>query len=244
MFTFRQACTMKTTFAAFAALMGGASAFVAPMPVHRAVRAPASSLSMANSRSIPFMPQPENLDGSMAGDVGFDPLGLSAIDIDFSEFIVPGAAVMREDGVAEKSPVDTLYWMREAELKNGRVAQLAVVGWILVDQGFRLPGSSYAAIEQSVGAHDPMVASGNMTVLLMAVFLLEMIGGAAIFGAASGSGREPGDFGLDPFNLTSNSEKKARFELSEVQHCRLAMLAFGGIATQSVLNGGAFPYTG
>lgn len=32
---------------------------------------------------------------------------------------------MREDGVAEKSPVDTLYWMREAELKNGRVAQLA-----------------------------------------------------------------------------------------------------------------------
>ena len=33
---------------------------------------------------------------------------------------------MREEGVdATKSPVDTLYWMREAELKHGRVAQLA-----------------------------------------------------------------------------------------------------------------------
>lgn len=32
---------------------------------------------------------------------------------------------MREEGVTEKSPVDTLYWMRESELKHGRVAQLA-----------------------------------------------------------------------------------------------------------------------
>lgn len=49
---------------------------------------------------------------------------------------------------------------------------------------------------------------------------------------------------MDPFNLTSNPSKKARYELSEIQHCRLAMLAFGGIATQAVLNGGDFPYTG
>lgn len=58
---------------------------MAPMPVHRAVRSPAGSLSMANSKAIPFMPQPENLDGSSPGDIGFDPLGLSKIDIDFSE---------------------------------------------------------------------------------------------------------------------------------------------------------------
>lgn len=77
--------TMKTTFASLAALVGGASAFMAPMPVHRAARSPAGALSMANSKAIPFMPQPDNLDGTMAGDIGFDPLGLSKIDIDFSE---------------------------------------------------------------------------------------------------------------------------------------------------------------
>ena len=41
------------------------------------------------------------------------------------QVIVPGAAVMREGGVTDSSPVDTLYWMREAELKHGRIAQLA-----------------------------------------------------------------------------------------------------------------------
>lgn len=237
---------MKATVASFTALLASASAFMAPMPLSRTVAPSRSSVCMmANSKAIPFMPQPEGLDGSMVGDIGFDPLNLSGIDIDFSEFIVPGAAVMREEGVdATKSPVDTLYWMREAELKHGRVAQLAVVGWILVDQGVRFPGAQYAAISQSVGAHDPMVAAGNMTLMLLGAFLLEMVGGAAIFGAASGSGRAPGDFGMDPLNLTSNPSKKARFELSEIQHCRLAMMAISGIATQSVLNGGAFPYTG
>lgn len=38
------------------------------------------------------------------------------------QVIVPSAAVMRE-GVDK--PVDTLYWMRESELKHGRIAQLA-----------------------------------------------------------------------------------------------------------------------
>lgn len=66
------------------------------------------------------------------------------------------------------------------------------MGWILVDQGVRFPGAQYAAISQSVGAHDPMVAAGNMTLMLLGAFLLEMVGGAAIFGAASGSGRAPG----------------------------------------------------
>lgn len=51
-----------------------------------------------------------------------------------------------------------------------------------------------------------------------------------------------GDFGLDPLKLTDNADKKARYELSEIVHCRLAMFAISGILTQSVLSGGQFPY--
>lgn len=69
---------------------------------------------------------------------------------------------------------------------------VAVVGWIAVDMGLRFPGSQYAQISSSVEAHDPMVANGNMTLLLGVVFILELIGGAAVFGAANGSGRAPG----------------------------------------------------
>lgn len=47
------------------------------------------------SKALPFMVKPPLLDGTMAGDVGFDPLGLSQI---------------------EDVGID-LYWMREAEIK-------------------------------------------------------------------------------------------------------------------------------
>ena len=47
----------------------------------------------------------------MAGDVGFDPLGLSSID---------------EVGI-------DLYWLREAEVKHARVAMLAVAGVLQVE---------------------------------------------------------------------------------------------------------------
>lgn len=64
-------------------------------------------------------PDPTQLDGTMAGDVGFDPLGLSSIS-----------------GLAGAD----LYWMREAELKHGRVAMLAVVGVLWCDQIGSVPG--------------------------------------------------------------------------------------------------------
>jgi hypothetical protein len=49
---------------------------------------------------------PTALDGSFAGDVGFDPLGFS-------------------------NSKESLYRMREAEIKHSRLAMLAVTGWPL-----------------------------------------------------------------------------------------------------------------
>lgn len=61
----------------------GAQAF-APIPkgsfgVKAAPQAQSSSstLMMAKSKSLPFLDQPAALDGTMPGDVGFDPLGLT-----------------------------------------------------------------------------------------------------------------------------------------------------------------------
>jgi len=58
---------------------------------------------MTNSIAIPFLPRPTALDGSHAGDYGFDPLGLSE-KLDF-------------------------YAMQESEIRHARLAMLAVVGW-------------------------------------------------------------------------------------------------------------------
>jgi len=77
-------------------------------------RRAASSLSMATefSKSVPFLTKPKNLEG-MVGNVEFDPLGFSdSFDV---------------------------KWLREAELKHGRVSMLAVVGWLVTAAGTHLP---------------------------------------------------------------------------------------------------------
>ena len=58
---------------------------------------------MENSIALPFLKRPQALDGSHAGDYGFDPLGFT------------------ED--------QDLYAMQEAEIRHARLAMLAVVGW-------------------------------------------------------------------------------------------------------------------
>lgn len=71
--------------ALLAVCCAGANAFV-PSPVARGPsgvkNAPSSSATsntvmMAKSASMPFLDAPAALDGTMVGDVGFDPLGLS-----------------------------------------------------------------------------------------------------------------------------------------------------------------------
>jgi light-harvesting complex I chlorophyll a/b binding protein 1 len=176
-----------------------------------------------------------NLDGKYAGDAGFDPLGFSNIPQDMMPQIIPSSASMAHD------PLPTLYWLRESELKHGRLAMLAVVGFIAVDlgvymYGFTKPGTS------SVAAHDLAVANGGMGVLLLIVGTIELLTSPVLGQAAKGSGREPGDFMLDPFGWTAKAEAKARLQLSEVTHARLAMLAFAGMVTQAVAVSDKFPY--
>jgi len=218
-------------------LLGAATAvraFTNPAAAGAAVARSATALG-AKSASVPFLEAPPALDGTMPGDKQFDPLGFSSIDWNMAEVIIPKKAWAATEGIS------MLYWMREAELKHGRICMLAIVGYILVDMGFHFPGPKYAGLS-SLEAHDVMVANGNMGFLLLVVGVLELINGVAISQAANGSGRAPGDFALDAFSLTATPEKKAYLLESEITHCRLAMFAFSGLVTQSALTEKAFPY--
>ncbi|KAK1748764.1 chlorophyll a-b binding domain-containing protein [Skeletonema marinoi] len=63
---------MKIT--ALALLAGSAAAF-APAQVAKS----STALNAEKSKALPFMNRPALLDGSMAGDVGFDPLGFPTL---------------------------------------------------------------------------------------------------------------------------------------------------------------------
>lgn len=225
---------MQKLVVALACLLGSAVAF-AP-----SVRSSARGVSMMAEKSaaIPFLPKPAGCDGSLSGDVGFDPLRLSDIDPKSLPQIIPEAAIM-----SAGEPLPTMYWMREAELKHGRVCMLALVGFAAVDAGFHFPGAKYEGLT-SVTAHDVMVANGNMGFLLSIIGIIELVTSPAIAQAAAGSGREPGDFAMDPLNYCSTPESKADMKLKEITHCRLAMLAFGGMVTQAVAVSDKFPYMG
>jgi len=198
------------------------------------------------SKACPWLPRAANLDGSMVGDVGFDPLYLSSIPKDFAGFIQPPQW-------EETEGISTLYWMREAELKHGRVAMLAWFGWLATDGAFgfplRFPGEIYSveSIPTAYEAHNILVDQGSMAFLLIMVALVEFCTGAALVQVSKGENdREAGDFGLDPLAfLKGKSEDEVnRMKLRELLNGRLAMLAFGGVSTQAALSDAthAFPY--
>ena len=163
------------------------------------------------------MERPPNLDGGV-GDYGFDPFR-------FSDFL----------------PIN---FLREAELKHGRICMLAIVGFAAVDLGFRiypLP-EAYEGLT-SVTAHDALVQYGGMGQLLLWISFAEIVSSFAVMQMLNGSGREPGYFGLTGGFFKNKTQAQIDdLKLKEIVHSRLAMFAFSGMVTQAVLTQGPFPY--
>jgi len=193
-------------------LSASASAFVPSLTQqHSSVTLNAAE----RSASLPFMNRPPLLDGSMAGDVGFDPLGLSNID-----------------GVG----ID-LYWLREAEIKHARVAMLAVVGTLQVELFGPAPGCEMAnaknqmdAFWQFWNAHPQYIAAS-----LIFIMMIEAFSGIATTTGRQSGERAPGDFGLDPLGFSKGDPAKfERLKAQEIANGRLAMWAAAGILVQGV----------
>ena len=173
----------------------------------------------AKSPALPFLPYPENVRGYVGDETGFDPLR-------FSDYF----------------PMD---YLREAELKHCRIAMLAWSGFVATDMGAKIYPfpEAYEGLT-SATAHDALVTQGAMGNIFLFIGIAEMIGYLAVSEMLQGSGREAGNFGLDPLKILKDKspEEVRRWKLRELKNGRLAMFAIGGVATQSVLTGHGFPY--
>lgn len=181
------------------------------------IEEPASTLS-AQSQSLPFMSRPMALDGSMAGDVGFDPLGF-----------------------AKNS--DDLMKYREAEVKHARLAMLAAAGWPL-SEVFDKKIAAAMNLDPLLDGSDrvPSLLNGGLGKVSPA-YWIACIGVAAmidIFGQLRmknerGNDYIPGDFGLR-LGYPADVEKQQWMQLAEIKNGRLAMIAVFGFAIQEFVS--------
>lgn len=143
-------------------------------------------------------------------------------------------------GFAERAP-EWLPWFREAELKHGRAAMLATVGF-LVPEFIRIPGEqfSFEAIPKVIDAHDALPDS--MIQIFMWISYLEAVSIPALANMNEYD-RRPGDFSFDPLGFyPTDPEKQKQMQLAELKNGRLAMIAIGGMVTGAAITGNGFPY--
>jgi len=213
---------MKFSTTLHLASIGSVSAFVAPdtkpgcLPLRMSdPNMGTEKLLPTKSASIPFMDRPSVLDGSMAGDVGFDPLGFAKSQMDLNTY-------------------------REAEIKHARLAMLAAAGWPiselfdkklaglfgmtpLLDDANRVP----SVLNGGMGKISPVYWVGCV-VLAGAIDVYQ-----TFFRANQKEYWFPGDLGFDPLGLYPKDEEgKKWMQTAEMKNGRLAMIAITAFAAQ------------
>lgn len=168
----------------------------------------APKMQLDRSQSMPFLSRPPALDGTMAGDVGFDPLG-------FTNYF-------------------DIKWLREAELKHGRICMLGCLGF-WVQEGVHLPLPGFDA-KLPLDAFFSVPTSG-LWQIFFTLGGIEVLsnGGKITPGDMFADGRSPGDINFDPLNLGGDDAALRRYELAELKHARLAMIGLGGMVHQEIL---------
>lgn len=169
------------------------------------------------SEAVPFLACSSVLQASeLAGNVGFDPLGLS------------------------KSK-EELWEYREAEIKHARLAMLAAIGWPtseLLDRDiatyFQLPSML------DDGDRAPTVLNGGLEHISPQFwgFCLGLCAAIDMYGVAKarrgGPDYFPGNLGFDPLNFFPSADKlqQERLKLAEIKHGRVAMVGVTGYGVE------------
>ena len=174
-----------------------------------------SQVSIAGdmSASLPFLPRPAMLDGSLAGDRGFDPFNFA-------------------------SDENSLQWQRRAEVKHSRLAMLAAVGWPIAELAHKSIASVFDLPAMlASGDRVPSVLNDGLE-HSFPLFWIATIAAAAFFEIEETVHEErytrvnPADISFNPF-----AQNMRYMEEGELFNGRLAMLAITGFAIQeSFLN--------
>ena len=155
------------------------------------------------------------------------------------------AAACQNSGLADASTgFDPLYFsdfldikfLREAELKHGRICMLASTGY-MIQEFFSLP--NYPGYSSNPVEAVSSVPQAGLLQIVVFISWLEFVSNKGKFTMSNmfEDGRAPGDLGFDPLKFGENKATRARLELAELKNGRLAMLAFSGMIHQTFVTG-------
>ena len=199
-------------------VLSTAAAFTQYGNSNNKVNTPVVTDKPEKSASLPFLNRPKLLDGTLPGDRGCDPLGFAS---------------------SEKA----LQWQRSAEIKHGRIAMLAAVGWPAAELFDKKIAAAYN-LPALLGEGDrvPSVLNGGLAkvppafwaVTLGVAFAIECLGKAKEDAARKAGGiYTPGDLGFDPFEFKALTREGRFYEAeAELFNGRLAMLGIAGFVFQ------------
>jgi len=173
------------------------------------------------SLALPFAARPKLLDGSLPGDAGFDPFGFAGEDKAY------------------------LLSMREAEIKHGRLAMLAVIGWPLAELfDKKIAGAFDLPVALTSTGSSPSLLNGGLDKIDPEYWIAVIcLAGLVEFAAMSrqekmGKKYIPGDCGFDPLNLfPTTASEQFEMQTKEIKHGRVAMMAILGFVVQEALYG-------
>ena len=154
-------------------------------------------------------------------------------------------------GFSNGASTEALQWYREAELKHGRVAMAAFVGFLVNYQGITFPADLTMSGEKfsSLGTGNPLLAWDNISdkgkwSILGFIGLLEVLGEAEkphyMRGGKSGTHDLVWYFG-SKYLSGKTEEQKLRSRTAEINNGRLAMVGIMGFIAASTVPG-SVPY--
>jgi len=206
----------STSTAIFTTTLAATASAFAPNP--SPPKTSTISLNLAEnpkSEALPFADRPAVLDGTLAGDAGFDPLGFA-------------------------KDQDALFQYREAEIKHARLAMLAAAGWP-ISELFDRKIATALDLQPLVDANDraPSVLNGGLEKVPFLYWSVVLASAALIDLKQFQKFQErdpsyiPGDLGWDPLGLyPKDQDGQRRMQTAEIKNGRLAMVAITAFAAQ------------
>jgi len=194
---------------------------------------------------------PSKLSSSVTDDESLDALkGIAAAANPVVKYYDPLDLVNAPIG---NDRAETIAWLRHAEIKHGRVAMAAFVGYCVQAQGITwgLDGGPWAAASNSPEAQWDSLGEGFKGWIIFTVGLLEFADEVDEKGHYLKGSKEPGRHPIFQRETNKDAEQLAEGRIKEINNGRLAMLGIMGFVSESsvpgsvpVLNGKIAEYAG